>query len=97
LKKKNLYFFFKFTEKVFAVERAIKTATEPFYTFGPGTVLADNKFVENYKNSIQLLAQGETLDSLKIFIALSGLQYAGVSTLKKYLFIVKKNCASLFF
>jgi acyl-CoA dehydrogenase family member 9 len=66
--------------KVFAVENALRTAIEPFYTFGPGSLLADNPIVENARNAMQMLAQGETLDSLKVFIALSGLQHAGVST-----------------
>jgi acyl-CoA dehydrogenase family member 9 len=68
--------------RVFAVENALQTAIEPFYTFGPGSLLADNPIVENFRNVVQLLAQGETLDSLKVFIALSGLQHAGVSTFR---------------
>lgn len=65
--------------KVFAVENMNKIANDIIVTKGPSSLIEGENTEAYFKNSAQLITQGETIDALKLYIGLSGLQHAGVS------------------
>lgn len=64
--------------KIFAYELLLELATLPFHTVGPKSTLADDCYVKNISDALQIFAQGETMDTLKLFTALVGLSYSGM-------------------
>lgn len=65
--------------KVFALENMHKMAKDIIVTKGPLSLFVGSLTDNFFRNSAHLLTQGETIDSIKLFIGLSGLQHAGVS------------------
>ncbi|XP_055594611.1 complex I assembly factor ACAD9, mitochondrial [Uranotaenia lowii] len=71
--------------KIFTSERMLQTALQPLQFIGP-QVLIQSEYDTLLRDSIQFYGHGETLDSIKFFVALSGLQHAGMAsheTIKK--------------
>lgn len=63
----------------FATERLWETATTMSNLVGPKTLIAGEETETFLRNAAQFLTQRENIDNLKMFIGLSGLQFAGVS------------------
>lgn len=67
------------TSKLFALELLLELATLPFHSIGPKATLSNEPSVENLRNAVQIFSQGETIDTLKLFVALSGIEYSATS------------------
>lgn len=61
----------------FAVEAMTEFMVRPLHAVGPMAVVKDGGFENYIREAAQLAASGEQLDSVRQFIALSGLNYAG--------------------
>lgn len=51
---------------------------------GPTTLISRENSEKYFRDSAQLVTQGESLDSIKMFIGLVGLQHSGVSLFIKH-------------
>lgn len=65
--------------KNFAMDVIRRNATVPLETIGAISLLEGEKTREFLMDAFHIATQGETLDSLKLFVGLSGFQYAGVT------------------
>lgn len=61
--------------KLFTVESLLRNATIPFSSVGPKGTTDLN--AQNVRDAVQIYAGGETLDTLKLFIGLGGIQHGG--------------------
>lgn len=66
--------------KIFTGERLLQMAMQPLRFIGPQVLVKGNEFETMLRDSIQFFGQSETLDTIKFFVALSGLQHAGMAT-----------------
>ncbi|XP_058127122.1 complex I assembly factor ACAD9, mitochondrial [Anopheles ziemanni] len=72
--------------KVFSADNLLKFATLPLQLLGPQALTAGNPFEGLFDDALKLFTGDESLDSVNFFIALTGLQYAGMhsyETIKK--------------
>ncbi|XP_055633695.1 complex I assembly factor ACAD9, mitochondrial [Toxorhynchites rutilus septentrionalis] len=72
--------------KVFMSEKLLEMSMLPLRLIGPQTLIKGNEFETLLRNAVQFFGRGETLDSIKFFIALAGLHHTGMSayeTIKK--------------
>lgn len=61
--------------KLFSIETLLDSATMPFASIGPKATTDFN--AQNVRDAVQLYGQGESLDSLKLFIGLFGIEHSG--------------------
>lgn len=64
--------------KVFTAEKLMEMAIQPLRFVGPQALTKGHPLEVLFRNSVQFFGQTETIDSVKFFVALSGLQHAGV-------------------
>uniref|UniRef100_A0A182QME8 Acyl-CoA dehydrogenase family member 9, mitochondrial n=1 Tax=Anopheles farauti TaxID=69004 RepID=A0A182QME8_9DIPT len=72
--------------KVFSTGSLLGFASLPLRLLGPQALAAENTFETLFDDAMKLFIGDESLDSVKLFVALSGLQYAGMhsyETIKK--------------
>uniref|UniRef100_A0A182N185 Acyl-CoA dehydrogenase/oxidase C-terminal domain-containing protein n=1 Tax=Anopheles dirus TaxID=7168 RepID=A0A182N185_9DIPT len=72
--------------KVFSTGSLLGSATLPLRLLGPQALAADGTFETLFNDALKLFIGDESLDSVNLFVALSGLQYAGMhsyETIKK--------------
>uniref|UniRef100_A0AAG5DYK2 Acyl-CoA dehydrogenase/oxidase C-terminal domain-containing protein n=1 Tax=Anopheles atroparvus TaxID=41427 RepID=A0AAG5DYK2_ANOAO len=72
--------------KVFSADNLLKFATLPLQLLGPQALAAASPFEALFDDAMKLFTGDESLDSVNFFIALTGLQYAGMQsyeTIKK--------------
>lgn len=63
--------------QAFAIQLLTDFMVRPLHAVGSKSVLLGSEFERCIRDAIQLAANGETLDTVKQFIALSGMNYAG--------------------
>ena len=63
--------------QAFAIESMTDFLVRPLYAVGPSSVIKAGSFEKNLRDAAQVAACGETLDSVKQFITLTGLHHAG--------------------
>uniref|UniRef100_A0A2M4BH07 Putative very-long-chain acyl-coa dehydrogenase n=1 Tax=Anopheles marajoara TaxID=58244 RepID=A0A2M4BH07_9DIPT len=73
--------------KIFSAEQLVQFATLPLKLLGPHAMASDSSFDALLSEALKLYVGIESLDSVKFFIALSGLQYAGMQTYE----VIKKD------
>lgn len=66
--------------KIFTGEQLLKLALLPLKFIGPQALTTNSPFNALLRDSLQFFGHGETLDSIKFFVALAGLQHAGTSS-----------------
>ncbi|XP_053696538.1 complex I assembly factor ACAD9, mitochondrial [Sabethes cyaneus] len=66
--------------KIFTNERLLQLALMPLRFIGPQALVKRNIFESTLRDAIQFFGHGETMDSVKFFVSLSGVQHAGMST-----------------
>ncbi|XP_039441363.1 complex I assembly factor ACAD9, mitochondrial [Culex pipiens pallens] len=66
--------------KIFTGERLLQLALLPLKFVGPQALVQGSTFEQLLRDSLQFFGNGETLDSIKFYVALAGLQHAGSST-----------------
>uniref|UniRef100_A0A2M4AH43 Putative very-long-chain acyl-coa dehydrogenase n=1 Tax=Anopheles triannulatus TaxID=58253 RepID=A0A2M4AH43_9DIPT len=66
--------------KVFSAEQLVQFAALPLKLLGPHAMASDSSFDSLLSAALKLYVGIESLDSVKFFIALAGLQYAGMQT-----------------
>lgn len=66
--------------KVFTAEKLMEMAIQPLRFVGPQALTKGHPLEVLFRNSVQFFGQTETIDSVKFFVALSGLQHAGMAT-----------------
>ncbi|XP_055524271.1 complex I assembly factor ACAD9, mitochondrial [Wyeomyia smithii] len=66
--------------KIFTNERLLQLALVPLRFIGPHVLVKRNSFEPMIRDAMQLFGHGETMDSVKYFVSLSGMQHAGMST-----------------
>lgn len=64
--------------KVFALENLWTASTDAMYSTGERCLTNGADTEKFIRDAAQLMTQGETLDSVKLFLGLTGLQHAGV-------------------
>lgn len=82
---------FFFFSQAFALDKLWETATKSMLFKGPATLISREKSERYFRDSAQLVTQGESLDSIKMFIGLVGLQHSGVSFELKSIFLFNKK------
>lgn len=65
--------------KIFTGERLLQMALQPLRFIGPQALVKGSDFEKLLRDSIQFFGQDETLDSIKFYVALAGLQHFGTS------------------
>ncbi|XP_035774588.1 complex I assembly factor ACAD9, mitochondrial-like [Anopheles albimanus] len=73
--------------KIFSAEQLVQFATLPLKLLGPHAMASDSSFDALLSEALKLYVGIESLDSVKFFIALAGLQYAGMQTYE----VIKKD------
>uniref|UniRef100_A0A2M3Z764 Putative very-long-chain acyl-coa dehydrogenase n=1 Tax=Anopheles braziliensis TaxID=58242 RepID=A0A2M3Z764_9DIPT len=73
--------------KIFSAEHLVQFATLPLKLLGPHAMASDSSFDALLSEALKLYVGIESLDSVKFFIALAGLQYAGMQTYE----VIKKD------
>ncbi|XP_049539856.1 complex I assembly factor ACAD9, mitochondrial [Anopheles darlingi] len=73
--------------KVFSAEQLVQFATLPLKLLGPHALASDSSFDSLLSDALKLYVGIESLDSVKFFIALAGLQYTGMQTYE----VIKKD------
>jgi len=63
--------------RLFALESLAKFAVEPLQTIGPKTAVGQEPYQKLLRDSLQMMANGETLDSIKVFVGMTGVGHAG--------------------
>nr|XP_019546574.2 acyl-CoA dehydrogenase family member 9, mitochondrial-like [Aedes albopictus] len=66
--------------KAFTAEKLMEMAIQPLRFVGPQALTKGHPLEALFRNSVQFFGQSETIDSVKFFVALSGLQHAGMAT-----------------
>uniref|UniRef100_A0A182KA86 Uncharacterized protein n=1 Tax=Anopheles christyi TaxID=43041 RepID=A0A182KA86_9DIPT len=66
--------------KVFSTGSLLKLSMLPLQLLGPQALSGDRPFEELFNDALQLFIGDESIDSVNLFIALTGLQYAGMHT-----------------
>lgn len=62
--------------KLFAMQSLINVSTYPFHAIGPKSTLVEEETTKNLRDAIQILGQGDTLDSVKLYLGFHAIQYA---------------------
>ena len=65
--------------KVFTTGSLLSLATLPLQLLGPQALSGERPFQALFDDALKLFIGDESIDSVNLFIALTGLQYAGVS------------------
>lgn len=60
--------------KLFVMESLLRNAEIPFWAMGPKSTVDEN--ATNIRDAVQIFAQGECLDTLKLFIGLCGIEHS---------------------
>ncbi|XP_062550301.1 complex I assembly factor ACAD9, mitochondrial [Armigeres subalbatus] len=66
--------------KIFTAEKLMEIAIKPLKFVGPQALTKGHPLEALFRNSVQFFGQTETVDSVKLFVALSGLQHTGLAT-----------------
>ncbi|XP_065085447.1 complex I assembly factor ACAD9, mitochondrial [Ochlerotatus camptorhynchus] len=66
--------------KIFTAEKLMDMAIQPLRFVGQQALTKGHPLEALFRNSVQFFGQSETIDSVKFFVALSGLQHAGMAT-----------------
>lgn len=74
--------------KYFSLICLMKVASCSMEFMGPKSLLRGQPTEDFFRDAAELFAQGEPIESLKSFIALSGLQHAGVIHILSLIFIL---------
>ena len=64
--------------KSFCVDSILSQSTIPLHSYGPAALLAGENSEKNLRDVLHLATLGETMDAVKLFIGLTGIQHAGV-------------------
>lgn len=62
--------------KMFAMQSLINISVYPFHTIGPKSTLTEEITTKNLRDAIQIVGQGDTLDSVKMYLGLQAIQYS---------------------
>lgn len=65
--------------KIFTAEKLMNLAVQPLKFIGPQALNKGHPLEALFRNSVQFFGQTETVDSIKFFVALSGLQHTGLT------------------
>lgn len=65
--------------KSFALDSIGRAASMPLQTLGPKALISGQTTEEFFRDAAHLTTLGETLDAVKLYIGLSGLQHAGLA------------------
>ncbi|XP_058817673.1 complex I assembly factor ACAD9, mitochondrial [Topomyia yanbarensis] len=68
--------------KIFTTEKLLQLTLMPLRFIGPQALVKGNEFESVLRDSIQFANHAETLDSIKLFVALTGAQHAGMASYK---------------
>ncbi|XP_058443837.1 complex I assembly factor ACAD9, mitochondrial [Malaya genurostris] len=66
--------------KAFTAEKLLRMALMPLRFIGPQALVKGNSLEAVLRDSIQFAGHGETIDAIKLFVALAGVQHAGMAT-----------------
>lgn len=62
--------------KLFAMQSLVNISLYPFHTIGPKSTLSDEETTKHVRDAIQILGQGDTLDSVKMYLGYTAIEYS---------------------
>uniref|UniRef100_A0A336KA01 CSON004970 protein n=1 Tax=Culicoides sonorensis TaxID=179676 RepID=A0A336KA01_CULSO len=77
--------------KLYAMQALIDCSLAPFHTIGPKSTLDDSEITKNLRDSIQMLAQGDTLDSVKMYLGYKAIEHIGNTNDVPEMVVKKRN------